>query len=141
MQGFGEKGGEISRDGREKRNSRGAGSVAEDAGIVVTRRRGHSAGRAEAGKRDCRRGVWEIRAGEIIGGGRAGCGRFACKGENGEDGIWEGGMEWKGKSGGFAGGWSGRGVFLGGGLPDRFRASLKHKNVGQTKFIKPNSQR
>ena len=26
-------------------------------------------------------------------------------------------------------------------LTDRFRASLKHKNVGQTKFINPNSQR
>ena len=26
-------------------------------------------------------------------------------------------------------------------LTKRFRASLKHKNAGQTKFIKPNSQR
>ena len=26
----------------------------------------------------------------------------------------------------------------GGGLTDHFRASLKHKNAGQTKFIKPN---
>ena len=28
-----------------------------------------------------------------------------------------------------------------GSLTNRFRTSLKHKNVGQTKFIKPNSQR
>ena len=26
-------------------------------------------------------------------------------------------------------------------LTSRFRASLNHKNAGQTKFIKPNSQR
>ena len=33
------------------------------------------------------------------------------------------------------------GLFMSWWLTDRFCASLKHKNVGQTKFIKPNSQR